>query len=102
MRRAAARVEVQRLKALEQVGVWRGALPAHAICSDAMLEHVAAQFPAGWQTVQSVSAALRGIPAREGELADAGGTLWETCRAASRRRLDGLAARISSSRAGTI
>jgi len=96
LRRAAARIEVQRLKALEQVGVWRGALPAHAICSDAMLEHVAAQFPAGWQTVQSVSAVLRGIPVREGELADAGGTLWETCRAASRRRLDGLAARISS------
>ncbi len=111
LRRAdVARIDVMRPNAHEQMDVWRHALPPGVVCPPDALAAVAAQFRGGWATAEAVAATLRGslapvgAPAAQGEAEgeaqpapDVGQALHQACRVASRRRLDNLAARISSS-----
>ena len=105
-RLSTVRIEVLAPRASEQTEVWRQTLPERATCSAAALELVAGQFQSSWDTVQVAATLLRDLPPADatagGAAADAsaptdtGQALWQACRIASRRRLDGLAARVST------
>jgi hypothetical protein len=94
-RLGAVRIEVARPGTLEQIEVWRHALPAGTFCPPESLESVAAQFRGGWITAEAVAATLRGTLEAGADPAVVAGALHDACRLASRRRLDSLAARIT-------
>jgi hypothetical protein len=107
-RPGAVRIEVRSPPAAEQVELWSKALPSATACTPEVLERVAAQFQGGWEAAAAAAGVLRDLVTTEpasdphgpgdqgGPPADVGEVLWEACRVASRRRIDGLAARISS------
>jgi hypothetical protein len=90
------RIEIPRTSTVEQIEVWRHALPAGAFCPPELLEAVAAQFHGSWNTAEIVAATLRGNLAPGADPAEVGRALHDACRTGSRRRLDSMAARISS------
>ena len=94
-RLSTARIEVPRPSTLEQVEVWRHALPAGTFCPPEILESVAAQFRGGWITAETAAATLRGTLEAGAEPGRVASALHDACRLASRRRLDSLAARIT-------
>jgi hypothetical protein len=90
------RLEATRPPIQEQVELWRHALPLGAACPPGALEGVAAQFRATCTIVEEVASALRGCLEPAAAPGEVGRALHQTCRLASRRRLDNLAARVSS------
>ena len=96
LRRPALRFEISPASASEQAAMWRRALPPDFACTVEEVEQVAAQFRTGWDTALAAGTLLRAEVA-DGTLSGTpGAALWHAFRIASRRSLDGLATRISS------
>jgi hypothetical protein len=90
------RLEIERPPTREQIEVWRHALP-DVDCPPEVLEPLVSQFQSSSATVEAVASALRGTIGPHTPAAHLGRALHDACRIASRRRLDSLAARVSSS-----
>ncbi|MFZ1470896.1 MAG: ATP-binding protein [Paracoccaceae bacterium] len=92
--RMALRLEMPRLKAAEQLAVWRGGLGDQAAELGPALTRLAAAFHVAPEIVRSIGAELSLERNRDpAHLAD---RAWDACRRAARPRMDDLAQRVAS------
>jgi hypothetical protein len=84
------RIQIPALDTRDRKAIWIQSLGADALRVNGELDCVAEYFDLDGESIQMASKLLRGLPAES----SVGRETWRTCRALSRRALDGLARRV--------